>query len=470
MRGPRDPHRRRRARRRRSRRWRCSPKPPARASTPGTPAEMLAVAERARARLPDGRLGSCPVPGRRRDRDGADLRRRRAPPERQRSARQSARRVLVGAARRPPAAAVARDRADLPPRGRRRAFAARPCPAAARDAGRGRSPALRAQSDRPRPGHHRSLGASPRRHTARRSSSPARAASRPSWRSRCPDLPGCRRAVDARRSAARARAEAFELSSDLGTSLLEVWATAALGELELGLGDVAAAAAEHFEHQQRLLRELRSPMPTCRRRPNWSMRTCGWARCRRRAARAPSSRRSARPRDSRGHWPARCAARAWSRRRGRDAPLFEHALGYHERTPDAFETARTRLAYGERLRRARNRVLAREQFRAAIDDVRTARRCAVGRARPRRAGRDWGDGAAPGPEHRRRADAARSCRSRSCSPAGKTTREAAAALFLSPKTIEYHLRHVYQKLGIHSREELGRTLATSLPQAPVDRL
>ena len=39
---------------------------------------------------------------------------------------------------------------------------------------------------------------------------------------------------------------------------------------------------------------------------------------------------------------------------------------------------------------------------------------------------------------------------------GKTTREAAAALFLSPKTIEYHLRHVYQKLGIHSREELAR--------------
>ncbi len=41
---------------------------------------------------------------------------------------------------------------------------------------------------------------------------------------------------------------------------------------------------------------------------------------------------------------------------------------------------------------------------------------------------------------------------------GKTTREAAAALFLSPKTIEYHLRHVYMKLGIHSREELARSL------------
>jgi DNA-binding CsgD family transcriptional regulator len=44
---------------------------------------------------------------------------------------------------------------------------------------------------------------------------------------------------------------------------------------------------------------------------------------------------------------------------------------------------------------------------------------------------------------------------------GRTTREAAAALFLSPKTIEYHLRHVYLKLGIHSREELARVLVES---------
>jgi DNA-binding CsgD family transcriptional regulator len=39
--------------------------------------------------------------------------------------------------------------------------------------------------------------------------------------------------------------------------------------------------------------------------------------------------------------------------------------------------------------------------------------------------------------------------------AGKTTHEAAAALFLGPKTIEYHLRNVYRKLDIASREELA---------------
>ncbi|MGZ4387854.1 MAG: response regulator transcription factor, partial [Gaiellaceae bacterium] len=41
---------------------------------------------------------------------------------------------------------------------------------------------------------------------------------------------------------------------------------------------------------------------------------------------------------------------------------------------------------------------------------------------------------------------------------GRTTREAAAALFLSPKTIEYHLRNAYRKLAVHSRDELRQAL------------
>jgi DNA-binding CsgD family transcriptional regulator len=41
---------------------------------------------------------------------------------------------------------------------------------------------------------------------------------------------------------------------------------------------------------------------------------------------------------------------------------------------------------------------------------------------------------------------------------GRSTRETAAALFLSPKTVEYHLRHVYTKLDVHSREALARRL------------
>ena len=38
---------------------------------------------------------------------------------------------------------------------------------------------------------------------------------------------------------------------------------------------------------------------------------------------------------------------------------------------------------------------------------------------------------------------------------GMSTRQTAAALFLSPKTVEYHLRHVYTKLDVHSRQDLG---------------
>jgi DNA-binding NarL/FixJ family response regulator len=42
---------------------------------------------------------------------------------------------------------------------------------------------------------------------------------------------------------------------------------------------------------------------------------------------------------------------------------------------------------------------------------------------------------------------------------GATNREAAAALFLSVKTVEVHLSHIYRKLGVRSRTELAGHLA-----------
>lgn len=42
---------------------------------------------------------------------------------------------------------------------------------------------------------------------------------------------------------------------------------------------------------------------------------------------------------------------------------------------------------------------------------------------------------------------------------GLTTREIAAAVFASPRTVEAHLQHTYQKLGVRSRVALGRRLA-----------
>jgi DNA-binding CsgD family transcriptional regulator len=137
---------------------------------------------------------------------------------------------------------------------------------------------------------------------------------------------------------------------------------------------------------------------------------------------------------------------------------FERAISLHEQTPDAFEAARTRLAFGQRLRRSRNRVLAREQLRSAVDDF------------DRLGARPWADRAraelaATGETHRRRDDGAsiddltpQELQVALLLTSGRTTRETAAALFLSPKTVEYHLRHVYQRLGIHSREELAQWL------------
>jgi DNA-binding CsgD family transcriptional regulator len=43
---------------------------------------------------------------------------------------------------------------------------------------------------------------------------------------------------------------------------------------------------------------------------------------------------------------------------------------------------------------------------------------------------------------------------------GKTNRDVAAALFLSPKTVEFHLTRVYRKLNIHSRAELVRLFSS----------
>jgi DNA-binding CsgD family transcriptional regulator len=45
--------------------------------------------------------------------------------------------------------------------------------------------------------------------------------------------------------------------------------------------------------------------------------------------------------------------------------------------------------------------------------------------------------------------------------AGRTNREVAAQLFISPKTVEANLARIYRKVGVRSRAELGAQLATT---------
>ncbi len=256
--------------------------------------------------------------------------------------------------------------------------------------------------------------------------------------------------------------EALSLCDELGTGLYQIWATAALGELELGLGD-AARAAEHLEHQQQLLRDLgitdADLSPAAELADAYTR--LGMNDEARRAAAEYLAAASAKGQP----WPLARALRCQgllATDTGFSA-YFEQAMRLHEQTPDAFEAARTRLAYGERLRRARNRVLAREQLRAAADTF------------ERLDARPWADRArvelAATGETRRRRDPStideltpQELQIALLLTAGRTTRETAAALFLSAKTVEYHLRHVYQKLGIHSRDELAQALATQTLQ------
>ncbi|WP_029136503.1 AAA family ATPase [Nakamurella lactea] len=136
---------------------------------------------------------------------------------------------------------------------------------------------------------------------------------------------------------------------------------------------------------------------------------------------------------------------------------FTAALEAHAVTLDAFETARTQLAYGSRLRRERRRVDARVQLRSALGAFEQLG--AVPWAELTRS-ELLATGERVGP---RGADPAQQLTPQEMQISllladGRTTREAAAALFLSPKTVEYHLRHVYTKLGIRSRTELAAQL------------
>jgi DNA-binding CsgD family transcriptional regulator/uncharacterized protein HemY len=133
--------------------------------------------------------------------------------------------------------------------------------------------------------------------------------------------------------------------------------------------------------------------------------------------------------------------------------LFGEALQAHAATDRLLDRARTALLYGEHLRRERRRVDAREQLRAALDAFERLRTAHW-------AERARGELRATGETARRRDPSTidqltqQELQVVRAVSQGVTNREVAAQLFISPRTVDHHLRGVFRKLGIRSRAEL----------------
>jgi DNA-binding CsgD family transcriptional regulator len=132
---------------------------------------------------------------------------------------------------------------------------------------------------------------------------------------------------------------------------------------------------------------------------------------------------------------------------------FLEALAAHVLCDDRWSLARTRFAFGERLRRAGRRVDAREQLRLALDAFEEM-------GADTWAARAQAELKASGETLRRR----RELEGEQLTPQelqialhvarGLTNKEVGAALFLSHKTVEFHLGRIFRKLGMRARAEL----------------
>lgn len=226
----------------------------------------------------------------------------------------------------------------------------------------------------------------------------------------------------------------------------------ALGQLELGLGN-PEAAIEHFDYLDP------SPFP-----PLAQLATPEVVDA---ALRLGQPERAALALDRFAAWApvsraplvagmlARCRGMITADSKQADS-LFLQALHHHDHRVAAYDRARTQLAYGERLRRDRRRLEARAQLRSALDAFE-----GIGASL-------WAERArtelrATGETARRRNHStvdqltAQELRIARLVAGGASNKDVAAQLFLSRRTVEYHLGKVFTKLGVSSRVELART-------------
>ncbi|MER6975308.1 AAA family ATPase [Nocardioides sp. NPDC000445] len=253
--------------------------------------------------------------------------------------------------------------------------------------------------------------------------------------------------------------EAVRLCTRRGIRMGEAWCLYAVGDLELAEGDPRAATSTFLDLSRRL-DEWGIADPDLS--PGAELVDALLRLGRPAEAEAEAQRYAAAARTKGRPWSVARAHRALGTVADQQSfdEHFESAIEGHADTRDLFEAARTHLAYGGRLRRAGRRVDARSHLRTALesfDDLGADPWARTTAAELEATGEKVA---------RREAAGTASLTPQELQVSlllaeGRTTRETAAALFLSPKTVEYHLRKVYTKLDIHSRAELAEQLLGS---------
>jgi DNA-binding CsgD family transcriptional regulator len=139
---------------------------------------------------------------------------------------------------------------------------------------------------------------------------------------------------------------------------------------------------------------------------------------------------------------------------------YREAISHLEQSRNAFELARGHLRYGQWLRRAKRRREARRELSVAYDMC--DRMGAAGLAALAAT-----ELSASGERARARTPATnfdltpQEARVAGLAAEGETNNQIAAELFISPRTVEYHLSKVFRKLGVTSRAQLARNLLGS---------
>jgi DNA-binding CsgD family transcriptional regulator len=140
-----------------------------------------------------------------------------------------------------------------------------------------------------------------------------------------------------------------------------------------------------------------------------------------------------------------------------DESLYQESVERLTRSRAAVELARSRLLYGEWLRRENRRVDAREQLRTA-HEMFSGMGAAAFAERARRELLATGETVRKRTVETLEALTAQEAQVARLAAQGCTNPEIGALLFISPRTVEYHLHKVFPKLGISSRRELRKAL------------